>query len=221
MQLDQLKRREFISAIGGAAAWPLAARAQQQPMPVIGFIGSESPDSFAPFLRSFHEGLSESGYVESRNVAIEYRWARGQLNLLPPLAADLVKRQVNVILASGGSVSAPVVKAATRTIPIVFIMAADPVGLGLVASLNRPGGNVTGVNLLSAELMTKQLDLLHELAPKTRTIALLVNPASPYTELEIKGGRRAAHARGRAQRMLGRCRDSDCGTGTRILGQGP
>ena len=215
----KMKRREFVSLLRGAAAWPLAARAQQQPMPVIGFIGSESPDSFAPFLRSFHEGLSESGYVESRNVAIEYRWARGQLNLLPPLAADLVKRQVNVILASGGSVSAPVVKAATRTIPIVFIMAADPVGLGLVASLNRPGGNVTGVNLLSAELMTKQLDLLHELAPKTRTIALLVNPASPYTELQIKDAQNAAHARGSQLQVLRASRDGELETAFVMLVQ--
>jgi putative ABC transport system substrate-binding protein len=207
-----MRRREFITLIGGAAAWPLAARGQQAAMPVIGFISSESPDSFAHFVRAFHEGLSESGYVESRNVAIEYRWARGQLDLLPILAADLVKRQVNVILASGGSVSAPPAKAATRTIPIVFIMAADPVGLGLVASLNRPGGNVTGVNLLSAELITKQLDLLHELAPKTRTIALLVNPASPYTELEIKDAQNAAHARGHELQVLRASSDGELET---------
>jgi len=198
-----VKRREFIALIGGAAvAWPLAARPQQPAMPVIGFISSESPDSFSPLVHAFHGGLSESGYVESRNVTIEYRWARGQLDLLPLLAADLVKRQVDVILASGGSVSGPAAKAATRTIPIVFIMAADPVRLGLVASLNRPGGNLTGVNLLSAELQTKQLDLLHELAPKTRTIALLVNPASPYTELQVKDAQNAAHARGRQLQVL-------------------
>ena len=198
-----MRRRDLVTLLGSAAVgWPLAVYAQQPAIPVIGFISSESPDSFAHFVRAFHEGLSESGYVESRNVAIEYRWARGQLDLLPILAADLVKRQVNVILASGGSVSAPPAKAATRTIPIVFIMAADPVGLGLVASLNRPGGNVTGVNLLSAELMTKQLDLLHELAPKTRTIALLVNPASPYTELQIKDAQNAAPARGLQLQIL-------------------
>jgi putative tryptophan/tyrosine transport system substrate-binding protein len=215
-----MRRREFIVTLSGAAAtWPLAARAQQPAMPVIGFISSESPDSFAHFVRAFHEGLSESGYVESRNVAIEYRWARGQLDLLPLLAADLVKRQVNVILASGGSVSAPVAKAATRTIPIVFIMAADPVGLGLVASLNRPGGNVTGVNLLSAELMTKQLDLLHELAPQTRTIALLVNPASPYTELEIKDAQYAAHARGRQLQVLRASSDDELETAFMMLVQ--
>jgi putative ABC transport system substrate-binding protein len=174
---------------------------------------------FAHFVRAFHEGLSESGYVESRNVAIEYRWARGQLDLLPLLAADLVKRQVNVILASGGSVSAPPAKAATRTIPIVFIMAANPVGLGLVASLNRPGGNVTGVNLLSAELMTKQLDLLHEMAPQARTIALLVNLASPYTELEIKDAQNAAHARGRQLQVLRASSDGELETAFMMLVQ--
>ena len=215
-----MRRREFITLLSGTAVtWPLTAPAQQQPMPVIGFISSESPDSFAHFVRAFHEGLSESGYVESRNVAIEYRWARGQLDLLPLLAADLVKRQVNVILASGGSVSAPPAKAATRTIPIVFIMAADPVGLGLVASLNRPGGNVTGVNLLSAELMTKQLDLLHELAPKTPTIALLVNPTSPYTELEIKDAQNAAHARGRELQVLRASSDGELETAFMMLVQ--
>jgi putative ABC transport system substrate-binding protein len=215
-----MRRREFISLLGGAAAgWPLAVRAQQPAMPVIGFISSESPDSFTHFVHAFHEGLSESGYVESRNVAIEYRWARGQLDLLPLLAADLVKRQVNVIFASGGSVSAPAAKAATRTIPIVFIMAADPVRLGLVASLNRPGGNLTGVNLLSAELQTKQLDLLHELAPKTRTIALLVNPASPYTELQIKDAQNAAHARGHQLQVLRASSDGELETAFVMLVQ--
>jgi len=196
-----MRRREFITLVSSAAMWPLAVRAQPA-MPVIGFISSESPDSFTQFVHAFHEGLSKTGYVEGRNVAIEYRWARGQLDLLPLLAADLVKRQVNVIFASGGSVSAPVAKTVTGIIPIVFVMAADPVRLGLVASLNRPGGNVTGVNLLSAELMTKQLDLLHELAPKTRTIALLVNPASPYTELQIKDAQNAAPARGLQLQVL-------------------
>ena len=198
-----MRRRDLVTLLGSAAVgWPLAVYAQQPAIPVIGFISSESPDSISHFVHAFHEGLSETGYVEGRNVAIEYRWARGQLDLLPLLAADLVKRQVNVIFASGGSVSAPAAKAATGIIPIVFVIAADPVRLGLVASLNRPGGNVTGVNLLSAELMTKQLDLLHELAPKTRTIALLVNPASPYTELQIKDAQNAAPARGLQLQIL-------------------
>jgi len=198
-----MRRRDLVTLLGSAAVgWPLAVYAQQPAIPVIGFISSESPDSISHFVHAFHEGLSETGYVEGRNVAIEYRWARGQLDLLPLLAADLVKRQVNVIFASGGSVSAPAAKAATGIIPIVFVIAADPVRLGLVASLNRPGGNVTGVNLLSAELMTKQLDLLHELAPKTRTIALLVNPASPYTELQIKDAQNAAPTRGLQLQIL-------------------
>ena len=198
-----MRRRDLVTLLGSAAVgWPLAVYAQQPAIPVIGFISSESPDSFTHFVHAFHEGLSETGYVEGRNVAVEYRWARGQLDLLPLFAADLVKRQVNVIFASGGSVSAPAAKAATGIIPIVFVIAADPVRLGLVASLNRPGGNVTGVNLLSAELMTKQLDLLHELAPKTRTIALLVNPASPYTELQIKDAQNAAPARGLQLQIL-------------------
>ena len=198
-----MRRRDLVTLLGSAAVgWPLAVYAQQPAIPVIGFISSESPDSISHFVHAFHEGLSETGYVEGRNVAVEYRWARGQLDLLPLFAADLVKRQVNVIFASGGSVSAPAAKAATGIIPIVFVIAADPVRLGLVASLNRPGGNVTGVNLLSAELMTKQLDLLHELAPKTRTIALLVNPASPYTELQIKDAQNAAPARGLQLQIL-------------------
>ena len=215
-----MRRRDLVTLLGSAAVgWPLAVYAQQPAIPVIGFISSESPDSISHFVHAFHEGLSETGYVEGRNVAIEYRWARGQLDLLPLLAADLVKRQVNVIFASGGSVSAPAAKAATGIIPIVFVIAADPVRLGLVASLNRPGGNVTGVNLLSAELMTKQLDLLRELAPKTGTIALLVNPASPYTELEIKDAQNAAHARGRQLQVLRASSDDELETAFMMLVQ--
>src|SRR6516165_1411233 len=215
-----MRRRDLVTLLGSAAVgWPLAVYAQQPAIPVIGFISSESPDSISHFVHAFHEGLSETGYVEGRNVAIEYRWARGQLDLLPLLAADLVKRQVNVIFASGGSVSAPAAKAATGIIPIVFVIAADPVRLGLVASLNRPGGNVTGVNLLSAELMTKQLDLLHELAPKTRTIALLVNPASPYTELQIKDAQNAAPARGLQLQILRASSDDELETAFMMLVQ--
>jgi putative ABC transport system substrate-binding protein len=173
-----VRRREFIALIVGASAWPLASRAQQAAMPLIGFLNSSSPDADGERVRAYRRGLSETGYVEGRNVTIEYRWADGQNDRLPSMAVDLVRRGANVIV-TGGTPATLAAKAATTTIPIVFIVATDPVAAGLVASLNRPGGNVTGVTALSVELAPKKLELLHELLPSATTLALLVNPTNP------------------------------------------
>jgi putative ABC transport system substrate-binding protein len=196
-----VRRREFITLIGGAATWPLAGYAQQPAMPVIGFLNASSPDGYR--LRAFHQGLKDAGFVEGENVAIEYRWADNQFDRLPTLAAELVRRRVNVIAAGGGLLSAEAAKAETRTIPILFLVAQDPVKLGLVASLNRPGGNLTGINILAAELAPKRLELLRELLPGAIRIAALVDPANARTtESTLKELEAAVRAMGMQMEVI-------------------
>jgi putative ABC transport system substrate-binding protein len=193
-----MRRRELILLLGGAAAaWPLAARAQQKATPVIGFLNGTSPGPGAPRVAAFRQGLSETGYVEGQNLAIEFRWAEGHYDRLPALAADLAGRKVDLIATSGGdAVSALAAKNATSTIPIIFITADDPVAPGLVASLARPGGNVTGVTFIAIELMPKRFELLSELVPQAKVIALLVNPNNTNTERVMRDVLEAARVKG-------------------------
>jgi putative tryptophan/tyrosine transport system substrate-binding protein len=208
-----MKRREFITLMSGAAAaWPLAAFAQQSAMPIIGFLGSASPNLYAKALGAFRQGLSETGYVEGRNVMIEYRWAGGQYDQLPALAADLVRHQVNVIVAPGSTPAALAAKAATATIPIVFQLGTDPVAAGLVPRLDRPGGNVTGVTNINTELAPKRLELLRELLPTAKLVAVLVNPTSAFiTESISKDLQSTARTLGLQLQILSASTERDFG----------
>ena len=190
-----MKRREFMSLLAGAAAWPLAARAQQPAMPVMGYLNSRSRDTDTPFLAAFHRGLNETGYVEGQNVAIEYRWADGQYDRLPVLATDLVRRRVTVMAATS-TPAALAAKAATSAVPIVFTTAADPIAVGLVDSLSRPSGNVTGVNSYLSDLGAKRLELLRQLVPNDAVIGMLVNPNYPDAESQAKDVKEAARTLG-------------------------
>ena len=208
-----MKRRDFIALLGGAAAWPFAGRAQQPRMPVIGYLSSGSAGPAAQAVEALRRGLAEGGYVEGRDVKIEYRWADNQYDRLPALVADLIRRKVAVIIASGAVNAALTAKEATRTIPIVFGVGSDPVQVGLVASLNRPGGNVTGVTQISRELLGKRLELLRQLLPGATAISFVVNPDNPNTvssvqELETlaSAGEWALAGCPCAQRSRARCR---------------
>jgi putative ABC transport system substrate-binding protein len=191
-----VRRREFIAGLGGAVAWPVVARAQQPAMPVVGFLNGASPGELESRVVAFRDGLGELGYIEGRNVVIEYRWGQGQNDRLPELAVDLVRRRVAVIAATGGVPSARAAKTTTSAIPIVFTMGGDPVEFGLVARLNRPGGNVTGITLISGLIVSKRIALLRDLLPGAKVIAVLINSTSPAGEVEVAGAEQAARPLG-------------------------
>ena len=197
-----MRRRSFIAGLGGAALWPLTARGQQLAMPVIGYLGAESPAAFGSRIKAFRQGLGEAGFFEGQNVAIEFRWAEGQHERLPALSTDLVARQVAVVFAPAGAPAALAAKSATTTIPIVFEMGADPIAIGLVGSLSRPGGNLTGVTSLSVEVTPKRLEFLHEVIPTAGPIAVLVNPTSPTAESQARNLQGFASARKLELRLL-------------------
>ena len=196
------KRREFITLVGGAVAWPIAARAQQSVMPVIGFLSANRSDAFPNYIAAFHEGLAEGGFVEGKNVAIEFRFAEQRLERLPALAMDLVRRKVAVILTSGGDVPAMVAKGVTSTIPVVFLTGFDPVKSGLVASLNRPGGNLTGATVIAGQLVAKRLELLRELVPAARIVGVLANPNNPNADGDMAEAQTAGRALGQEIHVL-------------------
>jgi putative ABC transport system substrate-binding protein len=207
-----MRRRDFIKGItGSAAAWPLAAGAQQPTMPMIGYLNGASAAAWQIYVAAFHEGLMEVGYVEGKNVLIEYRWAENQYDRLPELAAELIRRGVAVIYSDGGTVTALAAQKATKTIPIVFMTGADPVKAGLVASLNRPGGNLTGVTIITNLVITKRLDLLHELLPRAGAFALLVNPGNPNADQRLADVQAAANTRGWSIKELRAGTEGDLG----------
>ena len=213
-----MRRREFISLLGGAAtAWPLAASAQQPAMPVIGYLTTGSPESDALPLAAFRQGLSETGYVETQNVTIQYRWAEFQYDRLAPMAADLVRQRVSAIASLGGTPSALVAKAATSTIPIVFYIGIDPVEFGLIASFSHPGGNMTGVGGLQGDLIAKRIEFLHEIVPKAAVVAFLVNPNNRYTETETRVLQDGAHSLGLELHVVRASTASEIDTAFRTL----
>jgi putative ABC transport system substrate-binding protein len=207
-----MRRREFVTLIGGSVAtWPLVSRAQQSAMPVIGFLGLTSPDAFAPLTAAFQHGLRETGFAEGQNVAIVYRWAHGQFDQLPALASDLVRQRLNVLAAMGTPASALAAKAATTVIPIVFVTGGDPVGVGLVDSLNRPSGNATGVYMLTVALEPKRLEVINELVPNAAVLGVVVDPNSPDTAVEIKELSAAAGTLGKQIKTFNVSNDGEIG----------
>jgi ABC-type uncharacterized transport system substrate-binding protein len=197
-----MRRRDIITLLGGAATWALSAGARSQIIPVIGYLGPESPGSFASRVKAFREGLAETGFTEGRNVAIDFRWAEGQYNRLPALAADLVNREVDVIAAPGGAPVALAAKSATTTIPIVFEMGGDPIVLGIVDSLSRPGGNLTGISSLSVEVSGKRLEFMHDALPAATVFAVVANPTSPTAPLQLRNLHTAAEKLGTQLHVL-------------------